>query len=409
MQTAFIKGKLVCELKNERSRQNTIIAAALGGILLLCIFAQMDSREGREAAISQSTEAVTKETGKEEVAKRDEEPEESIRLLYEKYQRSFVTIESLWDIPKQGFRIIHEQIFPLEMAAFGEISIVPAFHREYNRLALFFVRKDGSIVYKTEELETNSRNRGELEQFTKGIAAISFRELNGDGAMDIVLITAFANEEGEYAGDSFKVGEVLFQEKDGTGFYRDYRITDKLNRFGMNKSADLIAAFVRDGYSMEFMYTATTLEELQSHGLKIITEQSYPRSFEKLGWLQVIPGTYRMADFEAFMVYLVNEEGYIVSSLQPMENYDNLYALRGISCQDIDGDGLKDIVVLARYSYEGEDRQLVIETDYSVYYQRTGGFILDREIKKGYRCSEEETMENLVRESRAYWGWKQEK
>ena len=115
-----------------------------------------------------------------------------------------------------------------------------------------------------------------------------------------------------------------------------------------------------------------------------------------------------MADYEFLMIYLVNEEGYIVSSLQPMENYDNLYALRGISCQDIDGDGLKDIVVRGRYSYEGEAHQLMIEADYSVYYQRTGGFVQDREIKKSYRCGEEETMDEIVEACRAYWGWKQE-
>ena len=176
----------------------------------------------------------------------------------------------------------------------------------------------------------------------------------------------------------------------------------------MNKSADLIAAFVRDGYSTEFMYTATTLDELLDAGLEIIQEQSWPRNFEKLGRLQVIPGTYRIADYEVFMIYLVNEQGYIVSSLQPMEDYDNLYALRGISCWDIDGDGLKDIAVLARYSYEGSNHELIVKTDYSIYYQRTGGFTEDTQIKESYKCTEEETMENLVRQGRAYWGWKRE-
>ncbi|MBQ9990537.1 MAG: VCBS repeat-containing protein [Lachnospiraceae bacterium] len=275
-------------------------------------------------------------------------------------------------------------------------------------MALFFADQEGKIVYRIEDLETNFRNQGELEQFTDSVAAISFRELNGDGAMDIVLVTAFANETEGYAGSSLKVGDVLFQDKEGKGFYRDYRITDKVNRFGMNKSADLIAAFVGEGYSTEFMYTATTLDELLENGLVIITEQSYPRNFEKLGRLQVIPGTYAMADYEFLMIYLVNEEGYIISSLEPMENYDNLYALRGISCQDIDGDGLRDIVVRGRYSYEGEGHQLVVEADYSVYYQRTGGFVQDAEIKKSYRCSEEETMDEVVAACRAYWGWKQE-
>ena len=106
--------------------------------------------------------------------------------------------------------------------------------------------------------------------------------------------------------------------------------------------------------------------------------------------------------------YLVNEQGYIVSSLQPMGDYDNLYALRGINCSDIDGDGLKDMVVLARYSYEGESGEMVVQTDYSVYYQRTGGFSADEDIKNFYRCEEDDTMEALIKKVREYWGWQVE-
>ncbi len=54
-----------------------------------------------------------------------------------------------------------------------------------------------------------------------------------------------------------------------------------------------------------------------------------------------MPGTYRIADYEVFLIYLVNEQDYIMSALLPMGEYDNLYALKGINCRDIDGDGLK--------------------------------------------------------------------
>lgn len=281
--------------------------------------------------------------------------------------------------------------------------VIPAFDRQYSRLALFFVRESEEILYKTDQLETNNRTRGQMKQPNRGIAAISFQDVNGDERMDIVLITSCVNDTGDYAGKPYKVGDVLFQSKEGVGFYRDYRISDKINRFGMNKSVEAITAFVRDGYSTEFMYTATTLEELQNNGLQIIEEQCYSRSFAKLGKILVVPGTYRIADYDIFMIYLVNEQGYIVSSLQPMGDYDNLYALKGINCRDIDGDGLKDIVVLARYSYEGEEGQLIVESDYSIYYQRTGGFSVDTDIKGIYQCSDEDTMEALIEKARAYW------
>ena len=320
--------------------------------------------------------------------------EDSIRLLYEEYRGNFESVEYRADISACGFRIIEEHIFPVEMRRFGEVSVIPAFDGKYHRLALFLVLQDGTVIYKTDQLETNHCRQGEMEQPTREISAISLQDVDGDGRVDIVLITVCDGGNG-----SFKVGDVLFQNGDGTGFYRDYRISDKINRFGMNKSIELITAFARDGYSTEFLYTAATLDELLANGFHIIDE---------LGRLRVVPGTYRISDYDVFMIYLVNGNGDIVSSLQPMGDYDNLYALRGISCRDIDGDGLKDIVVLARYSYEGDGHQLIVQSDYAVYYQRTGGFSADAKIKEWYRCSDEETMEGLVEKARAYWGWKAE-
>ena len=171
-----------------------------------------------------------------------------------------------------------------------------------------------------------------------------------------MLITTCENDTGDYAGKSYKVGDVLFQ-RDGD-FYRDWRISDKINRFSMNKSADLIASFVGEGHSTEILYTAATLEELTDHGFRVVQEHSYWIDFEKQGRLLVAPGFISMADYDVFMIYLVNTQGDIVWSFQPMEDYDNLYALKGMVCLDVDGDGMKDVVVLARYSYSGPGEEL---------------------------------------------------
>lgn len=331
--------------------------------------------------------------------------ETSVQAEYEAYYERFLSIENRDGIADGGFLVVEDQIFPLDPDDEESHLMVPAFDGKYNRLALFIVDVDGQILYRTEQLETNYCVRGRMRQPVQSIAAVSFQDLNRDGRTDIVLITSCVNESGVYAGETYKVGDVLFQKQAGDGFYRDYRISEKINRFGMNKSADSIAAFVRDGASTEFLYTATTLRELQRNRFRVIPEQCYLRTFGKLGKLQVTPGTYRIADYDIFMIYLVNEQGDIVSVLQPMGEYDNLYALKGVTCRDIDGDGLKDIVILARYSYEGENGELLIESDYRIYYQRTGGFEPDTEIRDTYRCSDEDTMEILVEKARAYWGW----
>lgn len=332
--------------------------------------------------------------------------DDTVLADYQEYLTRLDSISYTSEISTNGFRIISNQIFPIELEGYGEVSLMPAFDRKYNRLALFFADENGNVIYKTEQLETNHRAVGQLKQPKCEIAAVSFRDLDEDGLMDIILITACEGESGSYRGQTYKLGDVLFQSREIVGFYRDYRISDKINRFGMSKSAEMITAFVRDNRSTEFLYTAATLRELQRHGLYIISEQCYFRNFEKLGRLQVVPGTYRISNYDVFMIYLVDEQGNIVSSLQPMGDYDNLYALKGINCRDIDGDGLKDIIILARYSYEGEEGQLVVESDYSVYYQRTGGFSADTDIKKTYKCRDDDTMELLVEKARAYWGWK---
>lgn len=349
-------------------------------------------------AVRAAGEQESKENGKENVF-----------AQYQEYQERLEAITYKEEISENGFDIVEDQIFPIEINGYGETAMIPAFDERYARLVLFFAQEDGTIVYRTDQLETNNRIAGQMKQPNRSIAAVVFQDLNEDGWMDIVLLTTCVNRNGSYAGKPYRVGDVLFQNGQQGGFYRDYRISDKINRFGMNKNTELITAFVRDGDSPEFLYTAVTLDELLENGLQIITEQCYTRTFGKLGKLQVVPGSYHVASFDIFMVYLVNEQGNILSSLQPMGNFDNLYALKGINCRDIDGDGLKDIVILAKYSYENDEGQMVVESDYSIYYQRTGGFSADTEIKKKYQCGDEDTMEMLVEKARAYWGWKSEK
>lgn len=328
---------------------------------------------------------------------------EELQLQYEEYRQRFDAIGQVSDIPGQNFNIIGSQVFPVTLETYGEILFIPALDAKYNRMAIFLADADEKIVYKTDQLESNNRNKGELRQPNQGIAAVSFQDVDGDGLTDIVLITTCKNEKEAFFRDTYKVGEVLFRKDQG--FYRDWRLSDKINRFSMNKSIRFVTSFVRDGNSVEFLYTATTQDELLRQGFEIFNELCYWRDFEKMGRLRVVPGIYSMADYDVFMIYLVNEQGYIVWSFQPMRDYDNLYALKGITCRDIDGDGLKDIVVLARYSYEDDNNELVITSDYDIYYQRTGGFYADTEFKKLYQSVEEDTMEGLVQKARAFWGW----
>ena len=80
------------------------------------------------------------------------------------------------------------------------------------------------------------------------------------------------------------------------------------------------------------MVQATIYTEDMYEGYK------YTRDFEKLGRLQVVPGTVKISAYNIFMIYLINGKGEIVWSFQPMGDYDSLYSLRSIMGRDVDGD-----------------------------------------------------------------------
>lgn len=322
---------------------------------------------------------------------------------YQEYCQRLEIISSERQIEENGFILIKEHVFPMETEAFGEVLFIPALDSACSRLVLFFAAPDGKILYYTEQLETNNQNRGKFNQLNEGIAAVSFQDMDDDGLIDILLVTFCTKEEEVSTGKRYKVGDVLFQNKQG--FYRDYRLSNKINQFNMNKSIRFIVSFIKEGYSTEFLYKAATLEELTSNGFTIVSEQWGWWNFEKLGQLLVVPGIYRMAEYSIFMIYLVNKQGYIVWSFQPMEEYENLYDLQGVKCQDIDGDGLKDIVVLAQYTYEGEEGEMVVAKEYAIYYQRTGGFSADTEMKSWYHCEDNTDMKTLIEQARDFWGY----
>ena len=358
---------------------------------------------------AQAAPMILSDTGTSFKNDTESEMDEELALLikkYRQYQESFAAIETVDDIEANGYEVIESQSFPVILESFGEeeVFFLPIMETRYHRLAVLIVDAEGRVLFKTDQLETNNRYLGQLEQPTKDVAAVSFHDVNEDGLTDIILITNCENDTGAYAGKLYKTGDVLFQQD--CSFYRDWRISDKINRFSMNKSARFIISYVRDGNSTEILYTATTLDELLANGFQIIQENSYYQNFEKQGRLKVVPGVIRIAQYDVFMIYLVNEQGYIVWSFQPMRDYDNLYALRGMICKDVDGDGMKDIVILGKYSYEGADGEILIDSKCDIYYQRTDGFSMDMGFADYYQCTEEDTMRELLEIIREYWGWR---
>ena len=322
---------------------------------------------------------------------------------YEGFMKRVEGVASEGDILSGGFEMIDDMRFLVEHKNFGLVEFVPSIDRKYGRVVLFFLGEGGEVVFKTDKLESNSWFKGQMKQPNEGIVGVAFRDLNGDGLEDVIIICRCINDAGGYIGKPYAVGEVLFQN--GRGFYRDWRISDKINRFGMNKDIHAVTAFVRDGQSMEFLYTAKTEEELLGGGLEIIDEQSFTAYFESLGIVRVISGFYHFGGQNHLILYVVNEGGKIIWNFQPMGDYLNFYSIRGISFTDIDNDGLKDILILANYATYDDEGDAVIKSDYSVYYQQTGFFVEDTEVKRSYPCMEEDNLGTIIRGIRSFWRW----
>ena len=208
-----------------------------------------------------------------------EEVQDNITEEYQKYLQCFDAIETLDDIKAQDYEIVEKHVFdiplvtkstqrnedgelldtevtrPLDINQISSedavvlqsvptVRFITAIDKKYHRAAVFLAVQDGTIVYKTNMLECNYTVKGSIAQPIVDMVSVAFADMNHDGLMDIILIAGCINDTGNYAGKMYKIGEVLFQKKDSVSFYRDWRINDKLNRFGMNKSAKCIISFV---------------------------------------------------------------------------------------------------------------------------------------------------------------------
>ena len=134
---------------------------------------------------------------------------QAVSRSYSEYRQRLNAVGQTGDIEREGFEAVDSQVFPMTMKGEGEVSFIPAFDRESNRLVLFFARADGTMAYKTDQLETNNRIRGQLRQPDSRVAAVSFQDMDGDGWQDIVLITACANEGAGKQGKPYKVGDEI--------------------------------------------------------------------------------------------------------------------------------------------------------------------------------------------------------
>ncbi len=321
----------------------------------------------------------------------------------------FNAITTLADVADIGYVILDTMHFidsfswsNIRSEESNECSLYAAVHSELGRAALFFADADGNIIYKTEDLECNYFQKGSLYQPNIAIAAIGTRDVNHDGLLDILLIARCL-----YGDVKFKIGDILYQNADSDGFYRDWRVSDKINRFSMNKDINMMTIFAEGEHSSEFLYSATTMVELLEGGFQPLKYQTFYTNYEKFGMVKVVPGTYIMGNHYIFILYLMDKEGRLLWNFQAMRDYDNFSQMTGISFKDVDGDGWADLSVLTNYMNLDDNNDTYAVTDFSIYYQRDGFFFEDTDFHNTNvgKLTGNETMDDIVQAARKYWGW----
>lgn len=322
---------------------------------------------------------------------------------YSRYLAHFESINNLEDIERAGYEIsdiTYITSYFQTTSIDSECTIYPAINKQYGRIALFFADAEGNVLYKTEDLECNYFFKESLYQPNIAIAAMAERDINGDGSKDILIIVRCLDD-----GNKFKIGDILIQGEET--FYRDWRISEKINRFSMDKDINMMMSFVYDGQSAEFLYSASTLDELLNGGFEPLTDQVFHADYEKFGTVKVVPGTYTMGGHHIFILYLVNSERQVVWNFQCMRDYDNFSRMTGISFKDVDGDGWADLSILAEYKSLDDNNELYTAKDFSIYYQRDGYFFEDKDFHTTFfnELTGEEVMDDIVQAARRYWGW----
>lgn len=297
--------------------------------------------------------------------------------------KRYQSIQNVSQMMSYKFSILQNQVFEVYFENFGKVRFVPALDEVHKKIVIFLADYNGEIVYRTDKIESNSlQNINDVD----GIVAVSFQDVNGNGLKDIILICRCVNESDTFKDMPYKIGDVLFQSSNG--FYSDSRISEAINSFSMNQNIATIAAFAGGKQSKEFLYTSKTLTELKSKGFNIIPEHSFWAKFEAFGQAGVILGSYEMGGLRTLMLYIIDLSGNICARIECMKGYDDCVGLLGVTFEDIDGDGLRDILVLAEYqNCDGTNfppQFSTLKSDFYIAFQKDywfeRNFIFEREF-----------------------------
>ncbi|ADL53355.1 hypothetical protein [Clostridium cellulovorans] len=118
-----------------------------------------------------------------------------------------------------------------------------------------------------------------------------------------------------------------------------------------------------------------SLEDLKKGGLAVIQDQCFNINLDSYGEVKFISGTKRADGYTALRFYLAGKNDKIIYYFPEFSTKNFLKEMKAVSFQDINNDGLKEIIVIAEYNSSGPKKEHC-----SIYFPKSGEFINDKNI-----------------------------
>lgn len=145
-------------------------------------------------------------------------------------------LSNLKSMQKNGFEIIKEQSFWVQLENWGKVHFVSGYNKIQGipKVKFYLVNSNDDIVYDFPDFYGNMWVFYELK-------AVSFKDINKDGLKDIIIIADYILGHGENAAVPFPVSSVYFQKD--KKFINLPELDEQINYKNKNQNIDSLLKF----------------------------------------------------------------------------------------------------------------------------------------------------------------------
>lgn len=231
---------------------------------------------------------------------------------------------------RDQFRQMKEHSFQIKLEKLGKVDFVAGILTENGRkkAEYYLVNKDEEVVYKfpTANNGTFVRTR-----------AVSFRNIDmikPEYTKDIIIVEEFTDVDSEFSDVVFPYCRIYTEREYGFEYRTD--LCDELNQSGRNENILVILEYIKDiKYRKEF---------LDDNATEILAEKKV--SLEMYPDAKLVAANAVKKGKKQLKILLVLEGNYIGYEFY-VPDKETIGTIREMEVVDINGDGKKDVIILA--------------------------------------------------------------